>query len=210
MWLQDFNLRVQAENLLSNVKEVRRGHEVCRVVPPTPQTLQGSLLTVAMQDKKIIWVCHSLGGILLKEALIAANLNNQFIQISRATVGIVFLGTPHRGSATADVGTLVVNVAKCLTPGLRILYPSAVANLKQNSRVLFQIAGQFSNICSPFTIHSFHETKPLAGQIVSWPDNTIPSSGCRPRRSFPLKQLRLWGLRSLLGRRASISNSTAS
>lgn len=111
-------------------------------------------------------MCHSLGGILTKEALVNATLNSQFRPIASATTGIVFLGTPHRGSSAADFGKMVVKVAKCLTPGLKFLYPGAVANLTKNNRVLFEMAGRFSNVCSDITIHSFHETVPTRGRIV--------------------------------------------
>ena len=56
-------------------------------------------------DRPIIFVGHSLGGLVIKQALITArehehtlSEDDEYAKILRNTVGIVFLGTPHRGS----------------------------------------------------------------------------------------------------------------
>jgi pimeloyl-ACP methyl ester carboxylesterase len=53
----------------------------------------------------IVFVCHSLGGLVVKQLLRAASdltATDDFIRIGESTVGIAFLGTPHTGSNIAD------------------------------------------------------------------------------------------------------------
>ncbi|OAL46969.1 hypothetical protein IQ07DRAFT_516802, partial [Pyrenochaeta sp. DS3sAY3a] len=53
------------------------------------------------KDPKIIFVCHSLGGIILKQALIMANERGRYSAVGKSATGVIFLGTPHRGSDVA-------------------------------------------------------------------------------------------------------------
>jgi len=100
---------------------------------------------------------------LLKQALVNAKLDETYHGVAQDTVGVVFLGTPHRGSAMADLGSIAASIAASAMPGLMISNPSALRTLRRNSDILFQIAGQFSNICKDISIHSFHETVPMSG-----------------------------------------------
>lgn len=53
--------------------------------------------------RPLIFIVHSLGGLLVKQLLKAAHtLNNpEWAQISAATIGILFLATPHSGASLA-------------------------------------------------------------------------------------------------------------
>jgi len=67
--------------------------------------------------KPCVWVCHSLGGLVAKHVLLKNNraseaegkFDDAFLQ------GIMFLGTPHRGSNKADIGQGFFNGLKSLT-----------------------------------------------------------------------------------------------
>lgn len=66
-------------------------------------------------DHPIIFVCHSLGGILVKRALELSNDStsahadaNRNVFVS--TYGILFLGTPHTGSDAAKWGLMLEKV----------------------------------------------------------------------------------------------------
>ncbi|KAH7140649.1 P-loop containing nucleoside triphosphate hydrolase protein, partial [Dactylonectria macrodidyma] len=55
--------------------------------------------------RPIIFVCHSLGGLVCKDAIIFSTQGRDredLVDFSQSTAGIVFMGTPHRGSAIAD------------------------------------------------------------------------------------------------------------
>ncbi len=72
-------------------------------------------------DHPIIWVAHSLGGILVKRALelgsdtssLKAD-NTRSIYVS--TYAILFLGTPHNGADIAKWGLILQNMANVLLP----------------------------------------------------------------------------------------------
>jgi hypothetical protein len=46
----------------------------------------------------ILFVGHSFGGLVIKEAMVDAATSKQYKEILKATCGIIFLGTPHHGS----------------------------------------------------------------------------------------------------------------
>ena len=65
--------------------------------------------------RRRIFICHSLGGLLVKQCLIEALDDREFIDVYKNTSGIVFLGTPHRGSSSAH---LFVALAKMVRVAL--------------------------------------------------------------------------------------------
>lgn len=76
------------------------------------------------QNRPIVFVCHSMGGLLLKEALhIAHEPANTYHWVADHIAGICFLATPHDGS---DVATY--------TRYLKLLRPTiAVADLEAHA-----------------------------------------------------------------------------
>ncbi|KAK3987982.1 hypothetical protein QBC44DRAFT_111760 [Cladorrhinum sp. PSN332] len=80
--------------------------------------------------RPLVFVAHSLGGLLVKEVLRRSDASNEpeFKSIVLSTRGVIFLGTPHRGSSEmADLGQIVRNVASSVLrmdtnePLLRVL-----------------------------------------------------------------------------------------
>ncbi|WZH48136.1 uncharacterized protein QYS62_009302 [Fusarium acuminatum] len=76
-------------------------------------TLVTALASLRQSDKThqrpIIFVCHSLGGLVCQDALVTARQRSeQHLQdIVNFTRGVIFLGTPHHGSSLAKFGELV-------------------------------------------------------------------------------------------------------
>ncbi|KAI9790079.1 MAG: hypothetical protein M1816_005549 [Peltula sp. TS41687] len=52
-------------------------------------------------QRPLIFIAHSLGGIIVKQALFQARLDPAYQLIKDATLSLFFLGTPHRGSDKA-------------------------------------------------------------------------------------------------------------
>ena len=58
-------------------------------------------------DREIIFVTHSLGGLVTEAALSLAekSLEPHFRRVEQSCVGVIFLGVPHFGSEVANWGT---------------------------------------------------------------------------------------------------------
>lgn len=95
-------------------------------------------------DRPIIFVCHSLGGLVCEDALIAARQSSEarLRSILQHTRGIVFLGTPHHGAGFAKWAELLAKSIGLL----KQTNPQIVAVLKNNSEVLARIQDGFHTI----------------------------------------------------------------
>ncbi|GAP82647.2 putative kinesin light chain 1 [Rosellinia necatrix] len=64
-------------------------------------------------SRPIMFLCHSMGGLLVKQALINAHNNPSHTSTKQATHGLLFFATPHRGadSGLLSLGGLVAKLA---------------------------------------------------------------------------------------------------
>jgi len=85
-------------------------------------------------------------------------------ELSSRLNGIIFLGTPHRGSSSADIASVVtgvVNVAArfgSLGLAQNPLQQEILKDLKTGSRTLSEIHDTFSKRASQLQVKSFYET----------------------------------------------------
>ncbi len=96
------------------------------------------------EDRKILFVGHSLGGLVIEHALSHSKKSvEKFLRkIEQCTVGIVFLGVPHCGAdlgAWGSFGTQLANVVK--RPNQDIL-----GVLKPGSEMLHLVENDFHKI----------------------------------------------------------------
>ncbi|KAK6504696.1 hypothetical protein TWF481_006635 [Arthrobotrys musiformis] len=116
------------------------------------------------EQHKIIWVCHSLGGIVVKTALVEAQIIPQYQPILTQTVGVIFLGTPHTGSAVATVADIGARIAGVVLPdAIMPKNRTLIKSLRKDSSRLFETAGRFANICGDMKIFNMYESLPLIG-----------------------------------------------
>ncbi|OBT89651.1 hypothetical protein VE02_01795 [Pseudogymnoascus sp. 03VT05] len=110
------------------------------------------------QEKKrpILFICHSLGGIILKQAMIIANerasLHAWFLEHIK---GVVFMGTPHLGSEHANWASFFANLLE-VTIG-PTTNTALLASLKIKAPALIEICHQFPERASKLKILSFYE-----------------------------------------------------
>ncbi|CAG8958691.1 hypothetical protein HYFRA_00011533 [Hymenoscyphus fraxineus] len=134
-----------AENLLFDVARRRR--------------------TPSEKTRPIIFVGHSLGGLVIKEALIRSSeyLNNQqdmaLGSIFKYTSGVIFLGTPHRGSEKTGLGQIVATIAAV---ALRQPNDKLLKNLEKESDVLERQRRSFASISKNLPVVCLWEEKPMA------------------------------------------------
>ncbi|KAF6231705.1 hypothetical protein HO173_010007 [Letharia columbiana] len=67
-------------------------------------------------DRPLIFLAHSLGGILVQQALVNAHNNPRYTRIRTSTTGLVFFGTPHDGGnkSLVALGSAAARVASTL------------------------------------------------------------------------------------------------
>jgi hypothetical protein len=87
-----------------------------------------------------------------------ARIEAQYSSICESTVGIVFFGTPHRGSDKATYGKILGNVASTVMhkPTSKLL-----SALQSNSDVLARLTSDFRHQLPNYQVVTFYETKPL-------------------------------------------------
>ena len=120
------------------------------------------------ETRKILFVGHSLGGLVIKRALHYSRsaVESHLRQIEHCTAGIVFLGVPHYGAelaSWADFGTRVVRLFKRVNEDiLRVL--------QRGSEMLRTIHNDFHKILrlrkdegSEISITCFFEELPVTG-----------------------------------------------
>jgi hypothetical protein len=122
--------------------------------------------TPASAQRPLIFVAHSLGGIVVKDALSLSRLERTHLnEILPATAGVLFLGTPHRGSKAASIGKIAFELSKLFfkEPNVQVLRA-----LEMNSEVLTRIGRSFEQILADgnIQIHSFSEEIKTKGLMI--------------------------------------------
>ncbi|KAF5709861.1 tetratricopeptide-like helical domain-containing protein [Fusarium globosum] len=102
-------------------------------------------------QRPIIFVAHSLGGIVVKSALIHSDAARQGAlleqrSIKLSTYGILFMGTPHQGGNGVQLGRIVANVASVFVATDDRLFK----HLERDSEWLLQQLGQYGPISDEF------------------------------------------------------------
>ena len=87
-----------------------------------------------------------------------AHVEPQYSRIKESSVGIVFFGTPHRGSEKADYGKVLVKVVS----GVMVKPKSRLVNaLQSNSETLMDLTSKFKFQARQLQIATFYELKPI-------------------------------------------------
>ncbi|KAI0881123.1 uncharacterized protein GGS22DRAFT_192610 [Annulohypoxylon maeteangense] len=152
-------LREQAENLLNQLDR-HRAEE-----PSRP----------------LIFICHSLGGLMVKRALVHSKADETYKMIWGSTYGIVFFGTPHKGGNHAGMGDMVAKIARSILGNPNNTFMSS---LKKDSQFLDTITDDFRQLLEDFQILSFYETQPLGrlGIVVDQKSAVLGLPGTREKQ----------------------------
>ncbi|KAF2792053.1 hypothetical protein K505DRAFT_308322, partial [Melanomma pulvis-pyrius CBS 109.77] len=114
-----------------------------------------------IENRKTIFVCHSLGGIVLKQAIIMANERGRYSTVGKNIAGVVFLGTPHRGSDIAFWGKTLGKFANfAVFGGIRT---DLLNSLAPKSTELADICSQFVERAVPLNIFTIYERIKMKG-----------------------------------------------
>lgn len=100
------------------------------------------------QGRALIFVAHSLGGILVKDALDEARQDTSEpanVDIVTSCQAVVFMGTPHLGADAADWGEMLSNIVGAL-PGGPSTNSRVLRGLQPESEILDRITRNFNRL----------------------------------------------------------------
>ncbi|EGY21427.1 NACHT and WD domain-containing protein [Verticillium dahliae VdLs.17] len=130
------------------------------------QQLLESLLaereSIEEQDRPLIFICHSLGGLVFKQAAIKAHENERYRDaLSFRFHGVMFFGTPHRGSNLATWASVTANALRAVSFSTSTNARLA-KDLEPTSRLLQHISTSFVDSCgAKLKTASFYETRKM-------------------------------------------------
>ncbi|KAI1730826.1 PGAP1-like protein [Ditylenchus destructor] len=101
--------------------------EVMETIHSRSSRFVQEFLNAGIGTRPVVFICHSMGGLLVKNMLIDSK------ELREKTVGILFMATPHRGSAVASTYSYSV-----LRPSddLRLLSLDSVINQELHSKFM--------------------------------------------------------------------------
>lgn len=115
------------------------------------------------RHRPLLFICHSLGGLVVKQALIMSSKKENFQHIYESTRTIFFFGTPHRGSRTIG-GRARVTLVEHLARVAGYAVPPEIRNvLEPGSKELFAINDDYSDIKRDISVVNFYEGKATEG-----------------------------------------------
>ncbi|KAF3013601.1 hypothetical protein E8E15_001425 [Penicillium rubens] len=106
---------------------------------------------------KVIFIGHSLGGLVIKQALLNAKEDPKYTSIRSATSGLVFFGTPHRGAKAVELGKIAARVARFVSKGHAS--NDLLDCLEYNSLFTRQMTDRFRHQLEDYRVISFIEGK---------------------------------------------------
>jgi WD40 repeat protein len=106
---------------------------------------------IAIGTNPIIFVVHSMGGLVVKKAYLLGLHDDNFKDVINSVSAIIFLSTPHRGTNLAETLNRVLAAS--------FQHPKRfVADLNKNSTAIEDLNEQFRHLAPRLSIWSFYET----------------------------------------------------
>ncbi|KFX99301.1 hypothetical protein V490_01847 [Pseudogymnoascus sp. VKM F-3557] len=109
---------------------------------------------LCMGERPIIFIVHSMGGLIVKEAYIQGQNDPIYEGIVKSISSMIFLSTPHRGTNLAETLNRILQVSFSTSP------MQFIAELASGSLSLQKLNEQFRHVAPKLYIVSFYETRP--------------------------------------------------
>lgn len=167
------NLRILGVNYWSSLSEwLERCPMQSADIATRATELVPALIDAGVGGKAtpVVWLAHSMGGLIVKQVLVEASQSDQqpLKKVAENTKAVLFFSTPHKGSA----------VAAMPRPAAAVLWPSNdVRQLQENSPVLLDLHKSFITFADAYgweTI-SFVETMPTLVTAFKVPIHFVES-----------------------------------
>ncbi|PNP76488.1 hypothetical protein FNYG_10175 [Fusarium nygamai] len=135
------------------------------------------------RQRPLVFICHSLGGLVFKEFLIQVTLNKDRELLAQSVSGVIFLGCPHRGSRVASHARLLSKIVNAATLGAGAR--SDLIKTLQVSSMELKAVSQLSRYpLKSLVIVSFYEQQPTGQSMVVEPFSAI--LGLANERAVPV------------------------
>ncbi|KAF9879053.1 ankyrin repeat protein [Colletotrichum karsti] len=121
------------------------------------ENLHAKRKSIEEQERPLIFICHSLGGLVFKKALVRAHENDEYLSLAKNMRGVFFFGTPHKGSSLANWSTMAARLLKVASMGTST-NTRLSKDLEPNSRMMECISDSFLAYSSNLKIVSCYET----------------------------------------------------
>ncbi|KAH8899526.1 WD40 repeat-like protein [Thozetella sp. PMI_491] len=140
-----------------------------------------SLGRKSAERRPLVFLCHSLGGLVVKEALIEAKANERFAAIAGATCLLVFFATPHQGSGLASLGDIAARIVQTVSQAPRNDLLEALKKTSEEAQRRFKKA---RHLFDKYYVVSFYEEQPYGqmGIIVDQKSATLSLPGSREKQ----------------------------
>lgn len=102
-------------------------------------------------EKPIIFVVHSMGGLVVKKAYILGLHDENYKSMVNSISAVIFLSTPHRGSHLAEALNRIVSATFQSSK-------SFISDLQKSSVIIEELNEQFRHLAPALSIWSFYET----------------------------------------------------
>ena len=130
-------------------------------------TLCDRLTNLRLKDdeahRPLIFVAHSLRGLLVKQALVEASVNPRYRCLKASAQGLVFFATPHRGGEGAGVAEAAASVCSAFTGQPR---NNLLESLKSKSLITELSSDQFRHQLNDYEVISFIERRKMSVKIA--------------------------------------------
>ncbi|KAL8748150.1 MAG: hypothetical protein Q9190_000045 [Brigantiaea leucoxantha] len=124
--------------------------------------------SIGANKRPIVFICHSLGGLVVKKALVLAHEQSSLtgcLEILASTKAVAFLGVPHKGSDTATWAKVAADALKAASV-YTTTNSALVDALRKDSTDLIDISKQFAHRTKDLDIYTFYETQKLHGKLI--------------------------------------------
>ncbi|PLB36253.1 esterase/lipase family protein [Aspergillus candidus] len=119
-------------------------------------------------ERPIIFICHSLGGIVVKKALIYSHsVSNKRVKHLRSvlvsTYGLIFLGTPHNVDDAGQWSMALQMLCEAILPQQLVQSsPQLIRTLSENNESIRDTNSLFADLWNKFHVCFFYETEGIS------------------------------------------------
>ncbi|KAE8452345.1 hypothetical protein EG329_001045 [Mollisiaceae sp. DMI_Dod_QoI] len=164
LWLRDF-----LPNQLPEARVFTYGYDATVAFSKSSAELDGfarnflhraesSRVSKVEQARPMVVICHSLGGLLFKQALSICHSDPIYREMIDKFLGVVFMGTPHGGSDVAFWASYAGKLLNIVTFGTRT-NKDLLLLLRKDSTFLGSLSQKFKAQCDSLQVLTFYETE---------------------------------------------------